>query len=1128
MDELEQHNEELRNEVNQLKEQMARILEILQSLERRNTEEITPVNEGPPATSTCPPGFISQGTMAPLTLHPTKPVQQTNFQEAQFPPYGIPAGYAPPMAQEAQFSSYNNVPPAVSDSLITQQQSTQPPSMPSNIIESPQTFPILPKDTIPNLQVILQPQTINLSTQGNPPTPIGIANISFHPTIEEFQPDEDDHSKGKLQLLEDRLRAVEGNSYGIGDAVDLCLVPDLVIPPKFKAPEFDKYRGITCPKSHLTMYYRKMASHARDDKLLIHVFQDSLIGAALNWYMHLERTRIHCWKNLADAFLKQYKYNIDMAPDRLELQTMMKKDHETFKEYAQRWRETAAQVEPPLSKKEMVSLFIDTLKSPYYDKMIGSISANFSDIVIIGERVESGMRSGKIAYATGATNIKRPLSGPGKKKEGKANAVTFHPSGKVDPRPAHTPYKSYHPNTQNPSSTFPVQPPQTNQAHHTYPNQARPQNYQDRKSVHFDPIPITYTELCEYHAGVVGHSIENCKALKFKVQDLIHAGWISFEEKNPNIGSNPLPGHQGPSINLINEGREQFLRRKVEEVKTPLKSIFREMCKFGLLERSSERGNGCEFHPNAAHTLEECIDFTHTLQDLMDKQLIQIGCSKIDQEVLAVDELTSNSPKPLVIHYTKKGIALVSTLPKPITLRVPMPFPYKDNKMVPWKYDVKTYTNNHEESQYSHAVDVTNIAGVGGMTRSGQIYTPEELRNEQLIEKGNNCEKESTKATDSKGEQKKMVSHEEACEFLKLIKQSEYMVVDQLNRIPGRISLLSLMMNLEPHRKALLKVLNEAHVVHNISVDKLEGIVGNITANNYLTFNDDEIPVGGAGHNKALHIFVRCMDHILARVLIDNGSSLNVMPKMTLAKLPSDGSYMKPSTMVVKAFDGSRREVIGEITLLVMIGPIIFEKLKFIIDDKLVIVSAEEDLLVTKPSSTPYIDVTEEALETSFQALEITNTTYVGEGTSVMKPQPSNTAMMIARVMLEEGYWPGCGLGKNEQGLIELPKPIDNKDRFGLGYRPTRADKRRIIAERREKRMAKLENREPETGRIPFCDLLQSFQSAGFEFADPVAAAEEDTHGDEHVNLVRACSPNTKIHNWEIIEFPVILDSKVK
>jgi len=60
---------------------------------------------------------------------------------------------------------------------------------------------------------------------------------------------------------------------------------------------------------------------------------------------------------------------------------------------------------------------------------------------------------------------------------------------------------------------------------------------------------------------------------------------------------------------------------------------------------------------------------------------------------------------------------------------------------------------------------------------------------------------------------------------------------------------------------------------------------------------------------------VKCINHILARVLIDNGSTLNVMLKSTLAKLPFNGSYMKLSSMVVRAFDGSCKEVMGEITL---------------------------------------------------------------------------------------------------------------------------------------------------------------------------------------------------------------------
>ena len=63
------------------------------------------------------------------------------------------------------------------------------------------------------------------------------------------------------------------------------------------------------------------------------------------------------------------------------------------------------------------------------------------------------------------------------------------------------------------------------------------------------------------------------------------------------------------------------------------------------------------------------------------------------------------------------------------------------------------------------------------------------------------------------------------------------------------------------------------------------------------------------------------MDHVIAEVLIDNGSSLNVMPKTTLEKLPFNASRLKPSSMVVRAFDSSRREVIGEIDIRIQIGP---------------------------------------------------------------------------------------------------------------------------------------------------------------------------------------------------------------
>ena len=167
----------------------------------------------------------------------------------------------------------------------------------------------------------------------------------------------------------------------------------------------------------------------------------------------------------------------------------------------------------------------------------------------------------------------------------------------------------------------------------------------------------------------------------------------------------------------------------------------------------------------------------------------------------------------------------------------------------------------------------------------------------------------------------KKVSTEEANEFLQIIQQSEFKVVEQLNKTQARVSLLELLMSSEPHRVLLVKVLNEAHVPQDISVEGFEGIVNNITANNYLTFIEEEIHVEGRGHNRALHVYVMCMDHIVAKVLVDNGSSLNVMRKSTLGKLPFNASHLRPSSMIVRAFDGTHRNIIGEIELPIQIGP---------------------------------------------------------------------------------------------------------------------------------------------------------------------------------------------------------------
>jgi len=118
---------------------------------------------------------------------------------------------------------------------------------------------------------------------------------------------------------------------------------------------------------------------------------------------------------------------------------MAKQSAETFKEYAHRWRELATQVEPPLHEKEMVTMFIDTLQSPFYEHMFASVFSNFVDIVTIGERIAFGLRSGKIAHSLSAVASANKLGfNYGKKKEGEVQAASIMPYWRPSPYVANT------------------------------------------------------------------------------------------------------------------------------------------------------------------------------------------------------------------------------------------------------------------------------------------------------------------------------------------------------------------------------------------------------------------------------------------------------------------------------------------------------------------------------------------------------------------------------------------------------------------------------------------------------------------------------------------------------------------
>jgi len=86
--------------------------------------------------------------------------------------------------------------------------------------------------------------------------------------------------------------------------------------------------------------------------------------------------------------------------------------------------------------------------------------------------------------------------------------------------------------------------------------------------------------------------------------------------------------------------------------------------------------------------------------------------------------------------------------------------------------------------------------------------------------------------------------------------------------------------------------------------------------------------------------------------------------------------------------------------------------------------------------------------------------------------------------MLRDGYEPGMGLGRNDDGTTSLVKFPENHGRFGVGYEPTHADKRRVSLERKERSLAHLQGWGPQVERVPICHIDESFVSVGWMHDD--------------------------------------------
>jgi hypothetical protein len=229
-----------------------------------------------------------------------------------------------------------------------------------------------------------------------------------------------------------------------------------------------------------------------------------------------------------------------------------------------------------------------------------------------------------------------------------------------------------------------------------------------------------------------------------------------------------------------------------------------------------------------------------------------------------------NDFEPIQITYDSRKTSVT-----PLVINLPGPVPYQSDKVVPYKYNATMNENGKDVPLPS----IVNVADVRRVTTSGRVFAK---RTEDVT-----SEKQAHVEVpfEPVGQSDSMNPKSDDDEVLKVIRKVEYNMVEQLLHTPSKISVLSLLMNSEAHREALQKVLEQAYVDHDVTVGQFDGIIANITACNNLSFSNEELPEEGRNHNMALNISINGMNDSLSSVLVDTGSSLNVMPKSTLPRL---------------------------------------------------------------------------------------------------------------------------------------------------------------------------------------------------------------------------------------------------
>src|SRR3989442_12090125 len=311
---------------------------------------------------------------------------------------------------------------------------------------------------------------------------------------------------------------------------------------------------------------------------------------------------------------------------------------------------------------------------------------------------------------------------------------------------------------------------------------------------------------------------------------------------------------------------------------------------------------------------------------------------------------------------------------------------------------------------------VNDEQSVGNLTRSGRVFKPADLRTGENSNK-RSIEVEKEKEAEKLGVEKKKDDCPGGTDAESVLKQ--------LKRTRADVTIWDLILASKSHREALLKALATYRVPTEVTAEDLVAVIQKPRSE--IVFSEKDLTLEGRNHVKPLFIQAEINGRLTGNVMVDDGSALNVCPLKLLPKFQIDMSELKPSSVVIRAYDNTKRGIEGTFQAKVKVGPI-----ESVVEMTVLDIPATFAVLLGRPWFHPLGGVPSTLHRKikfpfgndvdTINAQPKVGVTLLNEGKIELPMNGFQVAVLGVdnigeRIMKKYGYRRGNGLGKHEQGI---------------------------------------------------------------------------------------------------------------